>query len=316
MASTLKVYPATQAQVAAVDAKLDVINGKLPTPTYQVKTVTPSNIQQTIEPDNGYTGLSAVVVNPIAAAMPENLEDFVMRKDTMPEFSLSLSGDVPAYACYHQKNLVAVYGEPTNIGTRAFEGCTLLSLFDFNMVTSVSLYAFEECTNLRPTNTQNIITISSRAFEGCKSITNLDIRSMISISDYAFHLCVSMVSIDCRNVTFLGGECFYECTVLKYIDCRNISQISTWVFGKCTSLTILDMTNCDVPPTLADIDAFSGVTSDWKGVFKNDTVKTAVQSATNWSTYASHIYTVAEIEALYGDTYDNLYLQWFGHARN
>ena len=268
----VKIYPSTQAQVQAVQNTVDEINGKITTPTYQVKTVTPSNVQQTVQADTGYTALSGVVVNPIAALMPESLEDFIMRNDQMENFSISVNGSIPNYACYMQKKLVAVYGDLSG---------------------TIGDSAFQNCTNLQNIDARNATSISSSAFQSCTNLQNIDVRNVTSISTDAFRGCTNLQNIDARNATSIGSTAFYSCTNLQLIDC----------------------TSCTTPPTI-QANTFNTTNNNFKVVVATDTEKALFQAATNWSARASQIYTVAEIEALVGMTYDEYYLQIFGHTRN
>jgi hypothetical protein len=223
----IKIYPATQSQAQDIQDTVDEINAKIVTPSYQVKTVNPSNVQQTVQADNEFTALSGVVVNPIAALMPENLEDFIMRNDRTENFSISVNGSIPSYACYDQKKIVAVYGDLS--GT-------------------------------------------------------------------------------------IGGYAFYGCAGLQSIDTRNATSISNNAFSSCTSLQLIDCTSCTMPPTIQS-NTFNNTNNIFRVVVATDTEKALFQAATNWSSRAHQIYTVAEIEALVGMTYDEYYLQIFGHAR-
>ena len=271
MAQT-KIYPSTQAQVQAVQSTVDEINSKIVTPTYQVKTVTPSNVQQTVQADSGYTALSGVVVNPIATLMPDNLEDFIMRNDRMENFSISINGSIPDYACYSQIHLAAVYGDLNG-------------------------------------------TISNNAFYNCTNLQTIDARNVTSIGPSAFQSCASLQTIDARNVTSIGGGVFRACASLQNIDARNVTSIGPSAFQSCASLQLIDCTSCTAPPTIQS-NTFQDTNNNFKVAVVTDTEKALFQAATNWSARASQIYTVAEIEALVGMTYDEYYLQIFGHARN
>lgn len=245
-----KIYPSTQAQVQAVQNTVNEINSKIVTPSYEVKVENPSNIQKTVTPSPGYTALSAVVINPIAALMPENLEDFIMRNDRMENFSILVNGSIPAYACYGQIHLAAVYGDLSGtIGANAFQNCT------------------------------------------------------------------SLQSIDARNVILIGSGAFQSCASLQSVDARNVTSISSSAFQSCASLQLIDCTSCTTPPTIY-ISTFNNTNNSFMVVVATDTEKALFQAATNWSAIASRIYTVAEIEALVGMTYDEYYLQCFGHPRN
>lgn len=55
MPETIKIYPSTQAQVAAVDAKLDIINGKV-TPQFTLDRVVPFVLDFVNDPINIISG--------------------------------------------------------------------------------------------------------------------------------------------------------------------------------------------------------------------------------------------------------------------
>ena len=235
----------------------------------QTKTVTPSNIQQTIEADTGFNALDSVVVNPIKAAMPQTLEQYIMRDDNIEPFSLNLDGAVPAYACYYQTKLVAVYGTPTSFGEHAFNECVNLQEIDCRAATSIGYSAFYSCTNLR--------------------------------------------AVDCRAATSIGGFAFRYCTNLRAVDCRAATSIDANAFNFCTNLNRIDITNTS-NATLASTNSIPN-NANLVIIVADDTDKAHYQSATNWSTYASKIKTVAEFEQQIGMSYDVYYEQIFGHPR-
>jgi len=292
MAQT-KIYPATQAQAQDIQDTVDEINAKIVTPNYQVKAVNPSNVQQTVQADSGYTALSGVVVNPIAALMPQTIEDYIMRNERTEPFSINVNGSIPDYACYGQIHLAAVYGELNGVvGAFAFNNCSSLQTIDARNVTSINDFAFNNCSSLQTIDARNVTSINGRVFQGCSSLQNIDLRNITSISSFAFGNCSSLQNIDARNVTSISSFAFYNCSNLQNIDC----------------------TSCTTPPTI-QLNTFDATNRIFHVIVATDTEKALFQSATNWSIRADQIYTVAEIEALYGDTYDNLYLQWFGHPR-
>ena len=294
----VRVFPSTQEQVAAVDAKVDQVLtaiGQIGQPRLQTKTVTPTLSQQIIAPDSGYDALSSAVVNPVTSAIdsnirPENiannvtilgvtgtnavdLEKFIMRDANREHFTLALNGNIPSCACYSQIKLTGVID-------------------------------------------QTATSIGSNAFYGCSSLQEIDSRNATSIGDHAFQTCSSLQEIDLRNATSIGGYAFESCSSLQEIDLRNATSIGSYVFQNCSSLQLIDLTSRTTPTTLKNTGVFIGTNSTWIAVVANDTIKSDFQNATNWSTFASHFRTIAEVEAKVGMTYDEYYLQIFGHARN
>ena len=135
------------------------------------------------------------------------------------------------------------------------------------------------------------------------------------IGTSAFQGCTSLQDFDANNVTSIDVSAFYGCTGLRNIDMRNATSIGIDVFRNCTNLQLIDCTSRATPPTI-QATSFRGTNNSFKVVVATDTEKALFQAATNWSVRASQIYTVAEIEALVGMTYDEYYFQCFGHPRN
>lgn len=257
----------------------------------QTKTVTPSNIQQTVVPDSEYNALNSVVVNPIKAAMPQTIEQFIMRDQNMEPFSVNLDGAVPDYACYQQKNLVAVYGTPTSVGD-----C-----------------AFQDCTRLVEVDCSDVVSIESYAFYGCTLLQNLNCRSALTIGGYALNSCAGLAAVDLRNISELTAQTLRSCRNIKGVDLRNVSRIYSYNFYSMGTDFFLDITNSH--NAVLDNNNTSLGGTNVVILVANDTDKAHYQSATNWSAFASQIKTVAEFEQEVGMSYDVYYEQIFGHPR-
>ena len=282
----------TREGIAQVQETVDEINAKITMPTYQAKIVTPTTAQQLVEPDNGYDALSSVIVNP---AQTTDLENWISRNDQQEPIYLELTTyTIASYACYSQTKLV---------------------LFKGDNVTFIGGSAFQGCTSLQSVDTRNVTTIGNNAFFSCSSLQGIDVRNVTTIITDAFRNCSSLQNIDIRNVTSIGNNVFYGCSSLQNIDIRNVTSIGDLVFNDCSQLQLVDCTSCTTPPTIQG-NTFRNTSVVLRIVVATDTEKALFQSATNWSARASQIYTVAEIEALVGMTYDEYYLQIFGHARN
>lgn len=73
VADAIRAKGGTSATLVFPDGFVSAIQGIQTEPTLQEKTVSPSTLKQTITPDNGYDGLSKVIVNelrPVALATP------------------------------------------------------------------------------------------------------------------------------------------------------------------------------------------------------------------------------------------------------
>ena len=85
----------------------------------------------------------------------------------------------------------------TNIGQRAFSGCTgLTSVTIGNSVTSIGMFAFYQCSSLTSVTIGNSVTsIGDAAFAACTGLTSLTIPNsvtsigMFAFMDWRFDLC-------------------------------------------------------------------------------------------------------------------------------
>ena len=180
---------------------------------------------------------------------------------------------------------------------------------------TIASYACYSQTKLVLFKGDNVTFIGGSAFQGCTSLQSVDTRNVTTIGNNAFFSCSSLQGIDVRNVTTIITDAFRNCSSLQNIDIRNVTSIGDLVFNDCSQLQLVDCTSCTTPPTIQG-NTFRNTSVVLRIVVATDTEKALFQSATNWSARASQIYTVAEIEALVGMTYDEYYLQIFGHARN
>ena len=205
----------------------------------------------------------------------------------------------------------------TTINSNAFQGCTGLTEIDLNNVTTIKGFAFQACTKLHSINLENITTFSAPyVFDGCTALKKINCKSATSISSSCFNWCTSIESAICKNATVLNTNAFLGNVGLKYIDIRNVTQIKNGAFSRCKSLSLIDLTGGNTVCSLDHADAFYLASNTWTAVVANDNMKTQYQSATNWSTFASHFRTIAEVEAEVGMTYDEYYYQLFGEPRN
>jgi len=171
----------------------------------------------------------------------------------------------------------------TNIGTRAFFGCTSLASVTIpNSVTSIGELAFSGCTSLTNVTIPNSVTsIGDQAFDSCTSLASVTIpNSVTSIGSYAFSRCTSLRNVTIPNsVTSIGDQAFGSCTSLtafavdatnsfyssldgvlfnksqttliqypggrvgSYMIPDSVTNIGGWAFLWCTSLTIVTISN-------------------------------------------------------------------------
>lgn len=170
----------------------------------------------------------------------------------------------------------------TNSGTYLLGSSSLnyaLQKIYLGNVTSIGEYAFRYCSIKRIVMSNDITDIGYSAFRNCNLLQSIVIPSSVTnINMHSFNTCYSLQSVSIpSSVTNIGGSAFSNCYSL-------------------TNYFIL----CDQVPTLSDTNAFNNIN---KGcvMWVNDEIYKELQTATNWSTYASYMKKLSEYE---GDYYD------------
>lgn len=146
---------------------------------------------------------------------------------------------------------ITIPNSVTNIGDRAFSGCSSLKsiivkegnpVYDSrnNCNAIVETATNTVVVGCQATNMPSSITsIGSGAFAYCTSLTSIYIpNSVTSIGGSAFSSCSSLNSITIPNsVTSIGSDAFQNCNSLKSITIPNsVTSIGSYAFAFCESL--------------------------------------------------------------------------------
>lgn len=140
-----------------------------------------------------------------------------------------------------------------------------------NDVTEVKEYALYSCKNLTSIDFPNLTKVGSNGIYGCSNLTSINIPKVTEIAYGAIQGNMLLQTIDLPNtLTTIGGSAFSSCRRLARITIR-----------------------ATTPPTLSNVSAFNGIHSDYKIYVPSSSI-TAYQTATNWSSIASHIVEISE----------------------
>ena len=188
---------------------------------------------------------------------------------------------------------IEIGNDATSIGDSAFYSCqSLASITIPNSVTSIGQRAFSGCYSPVSITIPNSVTsIEMYAFGYCYSLASIIIPdSVISIKQYAFNNCYSLSSIVIPDrVTSIGDSALYNCRSLASIVIPDrVTSIGQYAFRNCHGVAFYDFTAYTTVPTLAYINTFTNIPADCQ-IRVPAALVAAWKSATNWSTYSSHI---------------------------
>ena len=145
----------------------------------------------------------------------------------------------------------------TQLGYRAFSGCSAHTIHLPNTLTSIGDYAFTSSDITSLSIPESVTSIGSYAFSFCDSLTEIDLPdSITSLGDNTFEYCDALTSVILPdNLTALGKETFYDCGALERVTLpSSLKDLGSYTFYNCRALKEIEL-----PDTLTTIgsDVFS-----------------------------------------------------------
>ena len=199
------------------------------------------------------------------------------------------------YACSKLTEIV-IPDSVIKIGAHAFNGCTgITSLTIPDQVLVIERNAFYGCTGIKTVRlSANLKSIGGSAFSGCTGITALTLPSKLeTIGSGAFQGTQLKNIIIPQGVTIINSSTFSNCKCLESIVIPStIQSIGAQAFYNCMKLKIVIIENGNVMSLTAlnSTDVFDGCNTSLCIIVPKDAYQ-AYKSASNWSSYASKIYS-------------------------
>lgn len=188
--------------------------------------------------------------------------------------------------------------EVATIPTYAFYGCNSLETIELPACKTINTACFTNCTSLKSIDFPNCTSIGGTVFRGCTSLTNVNMPLVTGSSTYSFADCSSLKDIRLPQIATVGGAMFQNCPLLEYAYLPNATSIGAMAFQDCASLSSVVIEQTARLCTLAATTAFAGtpIASGTGFIYVPDTLVDEYKTVTNWSTYASQIKPLSELE--------------------
>lgn len=178
----------------------------------------------------------------------------------------------------------------TEIGTSAFRNTRIKSIHMPDTVTSIGNSAFQSTLLTEVTLPPSLTTLGTYTFYGCISLKKIVIPdNLTTIPSYFCHGCISLTEVHIpEGITAIGTNAFNNCSAIPYtVIPASVTSIEAKAF-QGNSGTLEYHLLSETPPTLANVDAFSGIPAECI-IYVPAGCLEAYQTATNWSTYANYM---------------------------
>ena len=164
-------------------------------------------------------------------------------------------------------------------------------------ITSIGACAFYSCTSLTSVNLPNATTLDISAFNNCTALNSIEIPLVQSITTQTFYSCNSLTTLNMPSLKTIGAQGVRACKKLAKVDLEVVTSIGAFSFDGCSLLDTCIIRTSSVC-TLINVSAFTGtkIANGTGYIYVPDDLVDSYKTASNWSTYASQIKGISELE--------------------
>lgn len=183
-------------------AKVNAIKGIL-----QTKNITPTAAGETVTPDTGYDGFSAVTIPAEPDLAPANIADGVSIYGVIGT-AQTVNFNV---AAFFARTLTALSLDVSIIGDYFFYQNTVLQSFTDTELATLGQHVFDGCTALTSFIASAAISVlKAYTFNGCVALTTLDLSRIRTIEEYALNNCTHIGDIGILTTSEIGNYGCYS----------------------------------------------------------------------------------------------------------
>ena len=189
----------------------------------------------------------------------------------------------------------------TKVGMNVFKNCDALTgIYLSETVVEVAWAAFDGSSIKNIQIPNSVTTMSYYVFQNCKKLENVIYSSGCStLYTSMFYGCSALTSItNLDGVKSLDQQCFWACSSLESIELPIVEKIGKSAFINCSKLKKIILSRVTSVPTLDIYQTFDStpIKSGTGYIYVPDTLVEDFKVATNWSTIATQIKGLSELE--------------------
>ena len=143
-----------------------------------------------------------------------------------------------------------------------------------------------------------ITYLGIEVFRNYDSLAVVDFPNVTSTGVNVFYACYALHTVNLPSLISINSNMFAYSSLLKRLDFPSVESISGGAFSSCSRLVTLILRKADAVCTLENVSAFSGtpIAKSTGFVYVPDDLVEQYKAATNWSTFASQIKPISELE--------------------
>lgn len=232
------------------------------------------------------------MINPISVKTGITLKEYVQNGWIESNLTNSEITTIRDYAFTNSGTLQTVeFPNADSIGVSAFQGCSNLTLFNFNKVSTIKNYAFQNC-NLTGDIVLSLTKLTSSsgtyAFNNNKLITSVTAPLTTIIPHSCFLGCAALSSVTLPLAENFNDWCFSSNTALEELTLPRAKVFTRYVFAN-SGLKKLVLPRNIVATIASDTFNNTPIKNGTGFVYVPDDLLDSYKSATNWSTIADQI---------------------------
>lgn len=143
-----------------------------------------------------------------------------------------------------------------------------------------------------------ITYLGIEVFRNYDSLAIADFPNVTSSGVNVFYACYALRTVNLPSLISINSNMFAYSSLLKRLNFPSVESIRGGAFSSCSRLVTLILRKADAVCTLENVSAFSGtpIAKSTGFVYVPDDLVEQYKAATNWSTYASQIKPISELE--------------------
>lgn len=143
---------------------------------------------------------------------------------------------------------------------------------------------------------ERVTKTGQSVFQAATQLVSVDLPEVITTGGYVFNGCTALTEVKMPKATMIGNGIFNGCTALETLDFPLLADVYAGAFNSCSKLKSLIMRNSTVARLRGAAFSSTPIINGTGYIYVPDNLVDSYKAATNWTTVASQIKPLSELE--------------------